>query len=142
MTQPNSIVAIIYKRPGLETVYLVAERLTGTFKGKVCFLGGKIDPGETPTDCLHREVYEESYLRIHTYRRLGTGRFFPLSDGTIAVTQIFVVSAWMGQLEQREPETNGPWQWLTRQEISQRPECDLALAVLDRQEEFMRIETV
>lgn len=33
--------------------------------------GGKIDPEETPLDALHREIYEETRLTIHSPQLLG-----------------------------------------------------------------------
>jgi ADP-ribose pyrophosphatase len=38
--------------------------------------GGGIDPGESPVQALHREVYEETGWRIGTPRRLGAFRRF------------------------------------------------------------------
>jgi mutator protein MutT len=33
--------------------------------------GGKINPGETPLEALHREVYEETQLTVHSPKLLG-----------------------------------------------------------------------
>ena len=38
--------------------------------------GGGIDPGESPTRALHREVFEETGWRIHKPQRLGAFRRF------------------------------------------------------------------
>lgn len=38
--------------------------------------GGGIDPGESPIQALHREVYEETGWKISTPRRLGAFRRF------------------------------------------------------------------
>ncbi|MDQ2090404.1 NUDIX hydrolase [Marimonas arenosa] len=38
--------------------------------------GGGIDPGESPVQALHREVYEETGWKIATPRRLGAFRRF------------------------------------------------------------------
>ncbi len=39
--------------------------------GEILLPGGGIDPGETPIQALHREVWEETGWRIGTPRRLG-----------------------------------------------------------------------
>src|SRR6056297_2609352 len=40
--------------------------------------GGGIDPGESPLQALHREVYEETGWRIARPRRIGAHRRFAL----------------------------------------------------------------
>ena len=45
-------------------------------KAEMQLPGGGIDPGETPTQALHREVFEETGWLIATPRRVGTFRRF------------------------------------------------------------------
>ncbi len=49
-------------------------------KGKWNGLGGKIEPGETPEECVIREVKEESGLAIRNPKLCGL-LTFPLFDG-------------------------------------------------------------
>lgn len=48
--------------------------------GKWNGLGGKFQPGESPEECVAREVYEESGLRIH-HPRLAGFISWPMFDG-------------------------------------------------------------
>lgn len=57
--------AIISEGPDLLLTLQESDQL------EVQLPGGGIDPGETPTVALHREVYEETGYRIHSIRRLG-----------------------------------------------------------------------
>ena len=43
--------------------------------GKWIGIGGKCEPGETPDDCVKREVAEETGLKLTEYRFLGVIRF-------------------------------------------------------------------
>jgi 8-oxo-dGTP diphosphatase len=68
MKKPRIVTAAIIERSGL---YMIArrapnEKLAGAWE----FCGGKVDPGETPEECLARELYEE--LGIHAV----IGEFF------------------------------------------------------------------
>lgn len=60
-------------------------------EGKWNGLGGKLEMGETPEECVIREVYEESGLKIHSPRLHGFITF-PLFDG-VDDWYVFVYSA-------------------------------------------------
>lgn len=45
-------------------------------KAEMQLPGGGIDPGETPTQALHREVFEETGYRIIVQKRLGAYQRF------------------------------------------------------------------
>jgi len=50
------VIAAIIRREGR---ILIGKRKVGTFAGKWEFPGGKMEPGETPEQCLARELAEE-----------------------------------------------------------------------------------
>lgn len=57
MGKPRQVVAVIIERDGK---YLIAKRKKNDALGGMWeFPGGKIEPGESPEECLKREVMEE-----------------------------------------------------------------------------------
>jgi 8-oxo-dGTP diphosphatase len=63
------------------TLMIFRNRKQNDFhEGKWNGLGGKLDPGESPEDCVIREVEEESGLKIRNPRMHGFITF-PLFDG-------------------------------------------------------------
>jgi 8-oxo-dGTP diphosphatase len=67
-------------RPGAYAILPRGGDLLLTFQGaphhEVQLPGGGIDPGESPIQALHREVFEETGWRIATPVRLGAFRRF------------------------------------------------------------------
>ena len=71
-------------------------------------LGGKFEPGETPEECIIREVHEESGLVIHAPRLKGI-LTFPLFDGIDDWTVfVFVAHHFEGALKD-SPEGRLEW---------------------------------
>jgi 8-oxo-dGTP diphosphatase len=67
------------KRDG-HTLMLHRRREGDYHRGKYNGLGGKLLSGESPEDCVRREVYEESGLSVTEMRFRGV-LTFPLFDG-------------------------------------------------------------
>ena len=67
-------------RPGVYAILPQGQQLLLTFQDEpepeLQLPGGGIDPGESPLQALHREVYEETGWRIARARRLGLFRRF------------------------------------------------------------------
>ncbi|MBO9395244.1 NUDIX hydrolase [Shimia sp. R9_1] len=67
-------------RPGAYAVLLKGEQMLVTYQSaphdEFQLPGGGIDPGESPTVALYREVFEETGYRIAKPRRLGAFRRF------------------------------------------------------------------
>lgn len=67
-------------RPGAYAILPLNGQLLLTYQGdphfEIQLPGGGIDPGESPVQALHREVFEETGWRIAHPRKLGTFRRF------------------------------------------------------------------
>ncbi len=71
-------------------------------------LGGKFEKGESPEECLEREVLEESGLTINDYRLAGV-LTFPLFDGKNDwYVYLYEVTGFSGELID-SPEGNLEW---------------------------------
>jgi len=67
-------------RPGVYAILALRDSVLLTHQAEPIpefqLPGGGIDPGESPTTALHREVFEETGWRISPPRRLGAYRRF------------------------------------------------------------------
>jgi len=78
----------------LPRVLLAARRRTpASLAGRWEFPGGKVDPGETPHEALHRELHEELGVRV----RLGSEVVGP-ADGVWTLTPTYVMRLWMATI--------------------------------------------
>lgn len=77
-------------------------------EGKWNGLGGKLDPGETPEECVIREIQEESGLTIHNPQLRGI-LTFPMFDGMDDwMAFLFIATQFEGNLID-SPEGNLEW---------------------------------
>jgi 8-oxo-dGTP diphosphatase len=80
-------------------VLLAARRNTpAALAGRWEFPGGKVDPGETPLEALHREIQEELGVQI----RLGPELVGP-ADGVWLLTGRYVLRLWMAAITAGTP---------------------------------------
>lgn len=103
---------------------LIARRPAGKNLGlKWEFPGGKVEPGESDEDALHRELEEELGVRVNIIERL-TPCFHRYPDFSLELVPFRCVLADIGEPLSREHEE---LKWITPDEISQYefPEADL-----------------
>lgn len=83
-------------------------------KGKWNGLGGKLEPGETPEECVIREIHEESGLTIHNPILKGI-LTFPQFDGVDDwMAFVFIAKEFTGQ---RIDSPEGKLEWVNDAEV-------------------------
>jgi 8-oxo-dGTP diphosphatase len=92
------VLAAVIRRDG--RVLIARRKSSDRFGGKWEFPGGKLEPGETPADCLKREILEEFGVEVRVGRFLGSARSdFP--DVTIEL-DAYEVHPEKGEFELRD----------------------------------------
>lgn len=84
-------------------------------KGKWIGVGGHVEPGESPEDCLLREVYEETGLTLTEYRFRGLLTFL-YNDNEAEYICLYTATAWEGELRECN---EGVLQWIPKKDIMQ-----------------------
>ena len=86
---------------------LFCKRKADPFKGRLNFVGGKVEPGETAIDAAYRELQEETGI---TKQQIRLYRFMDLTY----YYQAFVLEMYLGVLEEDVElrEEKNPLLWL------------------------------
>jgi 8-oxo-dGTP diphosphatase len=80
---------------------LMLQKQSGVLQGKWITIGGRIEPGETPDDCIRREAKEEAGLELQELSLRGIMTFVAEdSDGISKTSYAFVYEcrAFTGEL--------------------------------------------
>jgi 8-oxo-dGTP diphosphatase len=77
-------------------------------QGKWNGLGGKLEAGETPEECVLREIYEESGLTVHNPQLKGLLTFPAFDDFEDWYVFVYLVTEFEGELID-SPEGNLQW---------------------------------
>ena len=109
MKRIEVVAAIIHDDRGR---IFATQRGYGEWKDYWEFPGGKIEPGETPTCALEREIWEELETRIKVERLVTTVEWdYPAFHLTM---HCFLCSVLSGTLTLKEHEAA---RWLTREQL-------------------------
>ncbi len=79
-------------------------------------VGGHFEEGESPEDCMKREVWEETGLTVTSYRYRGIVTF--VSDGYSEYMHLFTANAWTGNVQVCN---EGDLQWMNKKEFAKLP---------------------
>lgn len=98
--RPKTVAATLcYVRSGGRTLMLHRNKKEGdVHRGKYNGLGGKLDAGESPEDCVIREVREESGLRLPDPRLRGVLTFPAFKDGEDWIVFVYTATAFEGEI--------------------------------------------
>lgn len=86
--------------------------------GKWNGLGGKFEPGETPEECVIREVYEESGLLIKNPELKGFLTFPAFDDEEDWYVFVFIAREFSGRLKESE---EGELEWIDWEKVFSLP---------------------
>ena len=95
---------------------LVQDRLGPDWPG-VTFPGGHVEPGESFTKAVIREVWEETGLTIEHPRLCGLKQF-PEEDGTRYIVMLYKANQFSGELQSSR---EGKVFWIKRSELENYP---------------------
>lgn len=103
-------------------------------------IGGGFEEGESPEDCLLREVHEETGLQLKSWRYRAIVTFVSDEWGT-EYMHLFTSEDWSGELRQDCEE--GVLAWIDRDELLEKPiwEGDkIFLRLLDTEHPFFSLK--
>ena len=109
-------------------------------KDKWIGIGGKFEEGESPEDCVRREVLEETGLRLRSWRYRGIVTFVSDEWGT-EYMHLFTSDNWTGELNSDCGE--GELAWIEKSRLLSLPiwEGDkIFLRLLDTDEPFFSLK--
>jgi 8-oxo-dGTP diphosphatase len=105
------------KHNGLTLMLHRTKRANDIHAGKWNGLGGKFEPGESPEECVIREVREESGLEIVHPKFCGL-LTFPAFKGQDWTVFVFTATGFSGELKENQ---EGYLEWIPDEELESLP---------------------
>ena len=128
--------AIVDELLGPATLFSARRTKPAELAGGWELPGGKVEPGESSVDALHREIREELGVDIEIGAQLPgplAGRW-PLGNG-------YVIQVWLARVTRGEPEPlqdHDQLRWLSKSELYDVPWLPADLPIVRAVEEIMR----
>ncbi len=82
-------------------------------------VGGKFEAGESPEECLLREVKEETGLTLTCWQYRGIITF--VLDGTAEYMHLFTADSWEGEMIRGDACVEGVLEWVPKSQVPQLP---------------------
>ena len=111
-------------------------------KDKWIGIGGKFEPGESPFDCVRREVLEETGLSVPSLKYRGIITFVSNEYGT-EYMHLFSADVFEGQIKSDCDEGN--LEWIDKQKLFSLPMWEgdrIFLELLDKENRFFSLKLV
>ena len=84
-------------------------------------IGGKFEADETPDECLLREAWEETGLKLTSWRCRGVVTFLTNGPGDGEYMSLFTADGFEGELKECD---EGDLQWVSREFLDQLPKWE------------------
>lgn len=113
------VATLCYVRAGGKTLMLHRNKKEGdVHKGKWNGLGGKLDPGESPDECVVREIREESGLTLLDARLRGVLTFPAFKPGEDWLVFVYTATRFEGELGAC---AEGDLEWVPDERLAELP---------------------
>ena len=104
-------------------------------------VGGHFEEGESPEDCMHREVWEETGLTVTSHRYRGIVTF--VADGNYTeFMHLFTADAWIGE---EQVCSEGDLVWMKKKDFAALPMWEgdkIFLELLERDIPFFSLKLI
>ena len=113
------------------TVIYIKDKITNKFlflyrnkkkndinHGKYIGVGGKIEPGESKDECIVREVYEETNLKLKTFYYMGEVRYIDLDADSYDKMYVYYSDDYTGAIKEC---SEGSLKFMSEEEFYESP---------------------